>query len=203
MKTHFAEKTIGYKCYMPKCSDLKHPRFPIPQVRNVPFKRFFLSKRLIRRRRVQNISPTRPRSLPTRQRNLADASKIFRRFRRRVQRFHRRRGKAADATSHRSSHSRCTTSWKCNSAPSGHASRESVGSYHLGVVYILRESADFDCLHYFTLGHTIQRHHELDDLCSATVYSCICRICTRWTCHAPWDADEIQDSTAQWRRDAQ
>ena len=24
---------------MPRCSDLKRPRFPIPQVRNVPFKR--------------------------------------------------------------------------------------------------------------------------------------------------------------------
>ena len=65
-------------------------------------------RRPIRRRRVKNISPTRPRISPTRPKNFADASIIFRRhiqgFRRGVQRFHRRRGNAADANSYHIGH---------------------------------------------------------------------------------------------------
>ena len=84
---------------MPRCSDLKCPRFPFPQVRNVPFKRLLFGinrhnlifRRRVRgfRRRVQNISLTRQNYFADVSKDFADASKIFRRrvqgFRRRVQ----------------------------------------------------------------------------------------------------------------------
>ena len=71
---------------------MKRPRFSIPQVRNVPFKRlsFVINRHNLMCRRGDQ--------------NAADDSKIFRRrvqgFRRRVQRFHRRHGNAADANSY-------------------------------------------------------------------------------------------------------
>ena len=102
---------------MPRCSDLKRPRFPIMQVCRVPFKiiSFVINlynlmccrgdqnaaddsktfRRRIQgcRRRVQNISPTRPRISPTCPKYFDDASKDFadvsKIFRRHVQGFRR------------------------------------------------------------------------------------------------------------------
>ena len=90
------------------------------------------------RRRIQNISPTRPRISPTRpkyfadaSKDFADASKIFRLrvqgFRRRVQRLHRRRGNAADATSYRCDTRRNLNATYCavNRLPAQQVSRRS------------------------------------------------------------------------------
>ena len=116
MPTHFAEKTKyqGDKYYMPRRPKMCRRIVILAETTNL-----MLLRRPKCRRRVQNISPTRPRISPTRPKYIADASKdfaeaskifrraskIFRRrvqwFRRRVQRFHCRRGNAADATSYR------------------------------------------------------------------------------------------------------